>query len=114
MGRLFEEHYIRKVKSLDGAWNFAADRADCGKDEEWYLGISEGEKVIVPSVWTMQKSMQTYEGVCWYEKDFSSEGGCIRLCFGSVMTEAEVWFDGKPLGTHYGGFSQFEFLIWKI
>lgn len=111
MGRLFEEHYIRNIKSLDGAWDFIADQADCGKDEEWYFGIPAGEKVIVPSVWTMQKNTQTYEGVCWYEKDFYSEGGCIRLCFGAVMTEAEVWFDGKPLGTHYGGFSQFEFLI---
>ena len=111
MGRLFEEHYIRKVKSLDGAWKFAVDSTDCGKEHKWYLGIPDGETVIVPSVWNTQSKLLTYEGACWYEKNFYTDGGCIRLCFGAVMTEAEVWFDGKALGTHYGGFTQFDFMI---
>lgn len=111
MGRLFEEHYIRKVKSLDGAWKFAADREDCGREKEWYKGMPEGETVIVPSVWNTQQNMLTYEGVCWYERCFYADGGCIRICFGAVMTEAEVWLDGELLGTHYGGFCQFDFVV---
>lgn len=111
MGRLFEEHYLRKVKSLDGAWKFAADTEDCGKGQAWYKGLPGGETVIVPSVWNTQQNLFAYEGVCWYEKTFYAEGGCIRLCFGAVLTEAEVWLDGEPLGNHYGGFCQFDFVV---
>jgi beta-glucuronidase len=111
MGRLFEEHHIRKTKSLDGSWKFACDPSDCGKNEEWYNGIPDGETVVVPSVWNTQQGLLTYEGVCWYEKEFYTDGGCLRLSFGAVMTEGEVWFDGKYLGLHYGGFTQFDFII---
>ncbi|MBQ7915455.1 MAG: beta-glucuronidase [Firmicutes bacterium] len=111
MGRLFEEHIKRKVKSLDGAWKFRTDEADCGKEEKWYLGFTGGETVIVPSVWNLQSKLITYEGVAWYEKTFYSEGGDLRMCFGAVMTEADVWLDGEYLGNHYGGFSQFEFIV---
>lgn len=111
MGRLFDEHYIRKTKSLDGSWRFLTDALDCGKSEKWYQGVPYGETVIVPSVWNTQSKLLTYEGVAWYEKDFYTEGGTIRLCFDAVMTEAEVWLDGELLGSHYGGFSQFDFVV---
>lgn len=111
MGRLFEEHHIRKTKSLDGSWKFTCDPLDCGKNEEWYNGIPDGETIVVPSVWNTQQGLLTYEGVCWYEKEFHTDGGCLRLSFGAVMTEGEVWFDGKYLGSHYGGFTQFDFII---
>ncbi len=111
MGRLFEEHYIRKTQSLDGSWKFSCDPSDCGKTDEWYNGIPDGETVVVPSVWNTQQGLLTYEGVCWYEKEFYTDGGCLRLTFGAVMTEGEVWFDGKYLGCHYGGFTQFDFII---
>ena len=70
MGRLFEEHYIRKTESLDGSWKFSCDPLDCGKTEEWYNGIPYCETVVVPSVWNTQQGLLTYEGVCWYEKEF--------------------------------------------
>lgn len=111
MGRLFEEHDVRNIKNLDGAWKFAVDSLDCGKEQAWYLGIPQRETVMVPSVWNTQNKLLTYEGVCWYETSFYTEGSCIRLCFGAVMTEAEVWLDGKAVGTHYGGFLQFDFVI---
>lgn len=111
MGRLFEEHYIRKTESLDGSWKFSCDPSDCGKTEEWYNGMPYCETVVVPSVWNTQQGLLTYEGVCWYEKEFYTDGGCLRLTFGAVMTEGEVWFDGKYLGSHYGGFTQFDFII---
>lgn len=114
MGRLFEEHIKRNTKSLDGAWKMRADILDLGKEEKWYLGLKESETVIVPSVWNMNQDMLTYEGAVWYEKGFYSEGGNLRLCFGAVMTEAEVWFDGEYLGNHYGGFSQFDFILPQI
>ena len=111
MARIFDEHVIRRVQSLDGAWLFRKDPLDCGKKTAWYLGIPYGYTVAVPSVWNTERGLLTYEGVAWYEKKFHTAGGCLRFCFGAVMTEAEVWLDGVSLGSHYGGFSQFDFIV---
>ncbi|MBQ9784574.1 MAG: beta-glucuronidase [Clostridia bacterium] len=111
MARIFDEHIVRRTQSLDGAWSFRKDPLDCGKRTAWYLGIPYGHTVAVPSVWNTEKGLLTYEGVAWYEKKFHTAGGCLRFCFGAVMTEAEVWLDGVYLGAHYGGFSQFDFIV---
>ena len=100
MGRLFEEHIIRTSKSLDGAWKFRIDPKNIGENEKWYDGIPDSETVIVPSVWGMQDDLLFYDGTAWYEKDFHTDGGCLRFCFGAVMTEAKVWLDGIYLGSH--------------
>ncbi len=111
MARIFQEHKVRHVQSLDGAWLFKKDVLDCGKRTSWQLGIPQPATVAVPSVWGTGQGDLTYEGVAWYEKSFYTTGGCLRFCFGAVMTEAEVWLDGTYLGYHYGGFSQFEFIV---
>ena len=114
MTRLFEEHIRRRVKSLDGAWKFCIDPENCGKQEQWFQGLPNGETVLVPTVWNSQNQYFTYLGTAWYEKKFYSDGGCLRFCFGAVMTEAEVWLDGKYIGSHYGGFSQFELIATNV
>ncbi len=111
MARLFEEHRLRAVQSLNGPWRFLADPLDLGKQQKWQNGLSNACTVAVPSVWNTQQELQSYEGVAWYEKDFYTAGGCLRFCFGAVMTEAWVYFDGALLGTHYGGFTQFDFIL---
>ncbi len=35
----------------------------------------------------------------------------MRLNFGAVLTEANVYLDGNHIGYHYGGFSQFDFIV---
>ncbi|MBE6610706.1 MAG: beta-glucuronidase [Ruminococcaceae bacterium] len=111
MTRFFDEHIKRSVQYLGGAWSFSKDYNNEGESGKWYLGLAESEKVTVPSVWNTEKDMLTYEGVAWYEKRFHSEGGCIRLFLGAVMTQAKVWLDGEYLGDHYGGFTQFDFIV---
>ncbi len=110
MGRIFEEHLIRQVRSLNGVWRFRKDPNDCGKNADWFLAIPESESTVVPSVWNTDKGNLTYEGVAWYEKSFHTDGGCLRFCFGSIMTESDVWLDGIHIGSHYGGFTQFEII----
>lgn len=114
MARLFEEHIQRRVKSLDGAWNFCKDPDDVGRDAEWFLNLSATDTVGVPSVWNEESGLLSYEGVAWYQKRFYTDGGCLRFCFGGVMTEAEVWLDGTRLGSHYGGFAQFDFIVSEV
>ena len=108
--RLFTEHKKRKVMSLDGAWRFLIDPDGVGDEKEYKNGLLEGETVIVPSVWNTESGLLEYEGVAWYEKKFYTEGGFLRFHFGAVMTECSAFLDGVLLGSHYGGFCEFEFI----
>jgi len=114
MGRLFQEHIRRKTQSLDGMWRFSTDPGDVGEPEKWYQQLPEAELVTVPSVWNTQLGLLEYEGAAWYEKRFFTSGGCLRLCFGAVMTLADVWLDGVKVGSHYGGFCQFDFILPEV
>ena len=89
MARLFNEHIVRQVQSLDGAWHFCADRKDQGETEGWEKGIPSARTVAVPSVWNCESGLLDYEGAAWYEKKFASAGGTLRFCFGAVMTAYE-------------------------
>ena len=111
MARIFCEHTIRNVQSLDGAWRFSIDKNNEGETQNWQNKIPESCTVAVPSVWNTQKGLLTYEGVAWYEKKFYTKGGTLRFCFGAVMTESKIWLDGEYLGSHYGGFTQFDFIV---
>ena len=114
MKRLFNEHVKRSVLDLDGAWRFRTDPDDVGEAEGWQNGLSDAQTVIVPSVWNNELGMLCYEGLGWYEKKFVSTESTLYLEFGSVMTAADVWLDGKKVGYHYGAFSQFEFILTDI
>lgn len=110
MTRLFDEHRLRKVQILDGAWKFTTDENNVGIKEKWYGGLPKGDTVTVPSVWNSQWGLLEYEGAAWYERKFYTEGGTLRFCFGAVMTEARVYLDGEEIGYHYGGFCPFEII----
>ena len=114
MKRLFEEHTVRRVQSLDGAWGFLKDPDDCGIAKGWCRGLESTETVAVPSVWNTKQGELCYEGVAWYEKKFYSAGGTLRFVFGAVMTEATVYLDGKELCRHYGGFSEFSKIVENV
>ena len=111
MARLFDEHVKRKCVSLNGAWKMQKDENNVGREQGFQNGLSSNITTHVPSVWNSKLDMLSYEGVVWYQKDFYSEGGTVRLYFGAVMTECEVYLDGRLLGNHYGGFSSFYFLV---
>ena len=111
MSRLFNEHEIRQVQSLNGFWQFKTDPKNEGENAEWFNGLNDGYSMAVPSVWNTDRGLLSYEGVAWYEKSFYTAGGVLRFCFGGVMTDAKVWLDGKYIGSHYGGFTQFDFIV---
>lgn len=106
--RTFELHEKRARTVLNGFWRFATDARDIGIAEGWYTGLPKAETVAVPSVWNTQMGLLTYEGAAFYQREFYTGGGTLRFCFGGVMTAATVWLDDMLLGTHYGGFCQFE------
>lgn len=112
--RLFNEHFKRRVNSLDGAWSFSTDPNGVGVDENWYDGLPRSTTVTVPSVWNTTLGLLEYEGACWYERDFYTEGGILKFVFGAVMTLADVWLDGEKLGSHYGGFCRFDLIARNV
>ena len=111
MKRLFLEHEKRNVISLSGPWSFKLDKDKVGKSEGWQNGFEDGETIIVPSVWNTELGNLMFEGCGWYQKKFKTAGGTLLLEFESVMTEATVWLDGNLIGTHYGAFTAFEFIV---
>ncbi len=111
MSRLFSEHTVRRVESLNGMWMFRIDPNDVGEKEKWFLGLSNAVPTAVPSVWNEEKDLLEYEGAAWYEKRLYTKGGTLRFCFGGVMNTAKVWLDGEYLGSHNGGYCEFDFIV---
>ena len=110
MKRLFSEHVKRRTESLDGTWHFSIDNGNVGLSEEWYRTFPVASPMFVPSVWGTSLGLLDYQGVAWYKRDFYSREGTVRIHFGAVMTSADVWLDGVKLGSHYGGFCEFDFI----
>ena len=70
----------------------------------------------VPGDWnTQDPKYYYYEGSIWYRKKFDAPSDNdvkrIFLYFGAVNYKAEVYLNGKKLGTHIGGFTPFIFEI---
>jgi beta-glucuronidase len=70
----------------------------------------------VPGDWNSQSDrLFYYEGTVWYRRKFdrpAADSGHRRfLCFGAANYEAEVYLNGRKLGSHIGGFTPFEFEV---
>ena len=111
MPRIFTERTKRQITCLDGMWFFKTDAENEGTENGWFNGFTDGEQISVPSVWNTEFGLTEYKGAVWYSKNFYFCGGNLRLNFEAVMTYAEVWLDGKLLGDHYGGYTQFDFYV---
>ena len=108
--RLFNEHTLRKVTSLNGTWRMIPDNENKGLELGYNKELpGDAKAVILPSVWNFEEGLFRYFGVCWYEKDIVTETENILISFGAVTGYAKVYFDGELLGEHYGGFSAFHF-----
>ncbi|MBQ9116787.1 MAG: beta-glucuronidase [Clostridia bacterium] len=109
MNRAFEQHKVRDIVSLDGEWYFITDPENNGTQQGYNASIPKGAKRrYVPSVWNTDLGLLEYCGAAWYVREFNALGGAVRLHFGAVMTVADVWVDGEPVGHHYGGFTSFD------
>ncbi len=107
MDRLFKEHNLRKTALLDGSWKFVA------KDgENMQLEIpSDAMDMYVPSCWNLRLGLLSYQDIGWYYKEFECTSENIIISFGAVSGTAEVYLDGKLLGSHYGSYTEFSFPI---
>ncbi len=104
--------------NLNGEWTYTFDFGDSG----WQKGYpaSEGfdNRIIVPFAPESELSgvgHKDFINNIWYHRTFSvpSEwnGKRIRLNFGAVYYESEVYIDGEFVGRHFGGSSSFAYDI---
>jgi len=75
--------------------------------------------LTVPGDWNSQKeNLFYYEGTIWYKKSFdykfSKGNNRLFVYFGAINYKAEVYLNGKKLGTHEGGFTPFNFEVTSI
>lgn len=72
--------------------------------------------LVVPGDWNSQEEkLFFYEGTIWYKKSFNLENYDANkryfVRFGAVNYKADVYLNGKKLGSHAGGFTPFNFEI---
>ena len=91
--------------TLDGPdWKIATDPDNKGRDEKWFEAPRpEAKPATVPC--TMQEIFPSSSGLAWYWKEFTAPanphaGGRCLLRFWAVDYKADVWLNGKPVGTH--------------
>jgi hypothetical protein len=104
--------------AVDGPWLQALDPADVGEGDGWAAGHFPGALVTLPHVAnaaqvTGAAGVAAYRGgIAWYRTALTApRTGSYALRFESVHHVAEVWLDGRLLGTHTGAYLPFEFTL---
>ncbi len=101
----------RSVICLDGNWLLATDPSNEGVANEWFKQpVEDAKQTRVP--WIIQDAFPGYHGLAWYWRDFdtpqnSHPHGRFLLRFWAVDYKADVWLNGRLVGTHEGGEAPF-------
>jgi beta-glucuronidase len=126
----------RNATSLDGLWKTIVDPYENGYYDYRRKPMAKGygsdnditdksvlqeynfatdKTLSVPGDWNTQRpELYYYEGTVWYRKRFDYQPNNekrIFLHFAAVNYEAIVFFNGKELGKHVGGFTPFNFEV---
>lgn len=107
-------------QSLNGAWNFAFDDADCGLAERWFDPAVAAARhpftqtINVPFAYQSELSgigRRERHDVLWYRRIFTVpdawRGRRLLLHFGAVDYRAWVWLNGRLIAFHEGGHTPF-------
>ena len=95
--------------NLNGMWKFATDPPENFFRSEF--DDSTWASIEVPAHWVL-KGFKSLAGVGGYRRHVQIPEGWagrrIKLSFDGVYSGAEVWFNGRRVGSHEGGFTPFE------
>jgi beta-glucuronidase len=111
MSRLIQVHPSRHALPLDGLWDFLPETKPLKAPPP---ASAFTEKLPVPGVWESAFRHFNFRGFGWYRRDFSLPGdqpAALRLAFGAVTHTAEVYLDGRLLGSHHGAHTAFDFIV---
>lgn len=109
----------RQTLDLSGFWEFQIDPDDIGVQKSWQTGLPQPRPIAVPASWNDQfENLRDFLGPAWYQTTFDLPWGWgdqgIFLRFNSINYLAEVWLNGKRVGSHEGGHLPFSFDITKL
>ena len=106
-------YYDYRRKPLPDGFGRDKDITDKSVLQEY--DFSTAGTLSVPGDWNTQRpEFYYYEGTIWYRKRFDykpNTGKRVFLHFAAVNYEAIVFFNGKEIGKHVGGFTPFNFEI---
>ncbi|HPE58134.1 MAG TPA: glycoside hydrolase family 2 TIM barrel-domain containing protein [Bacteroidales bacterium] len=105
----------REVLSLDGEWEFVADKSNQAEARNWAIQGLPADMVrtlTVPHTWNVDTGLEEYMGKGWYEKSvtvpLSWKDKRIRIFFDAVYHDAFVYLNGKKIAEHIGaGYTRF-------
>ena len=102
---------MRNITVLKEGWHFLK------KDLSYENAVKYaemGEAVSVPHTWNAVDGQDGgndyHRGLCWYVRELTAEelaGECVFAEFNGAAMSADVWFNGKHLAHHDGGYSTF-------
>ncbi|MCP9752457.1 glycoside hydrolase family 2 TIM barrel-domain containing protein [Ferruginibacter sp. HRS2-29] len=102
-------------QSASGKGGYYDNRKQVNKSELIEYDFDLSPTMKIPGDWNSQaERLQLYEGTVWLRRKFVAapkEGKKYFLYFGAVNYEAQVYLNGKKLGTHKGGFTPFQFEV---
>ena len=105
------------ITPLANGWQLVADPQNVGRREGWFRSISKGA-VPVPVPGVIQQVFPELNGVFWYYHTFTRNTNLKKqeralLRFEAVDYLADVWLNGKPVGSHEGGETPFDLDVTK-
>ena len=111
------EPFENQANPGNGAFFINAKPKDKTDLVEYDFDLSD--VIQVPSDWNTQKeNLFYYEGTVWYKKSFdykkTNQDNRVFVYFEAVNYQADVYFNGKKLGTHIGGFTPFNFEVTEL
>jgi beta-galactosidase len=101
---------MRKVLNINSGWKFIQKNVS-----ETEVLTQKAKKVNLPHTWNNLDGQDGggdyYRGGCWYYKKLGkvekAEDEVVYLEFQGVQSIADIYFNGKQVGHHEGGFSTF-------
>ena len=125
----------RKRRSLNGKWQVLIDpyasgigewkavwkdRTATGKNDFYEYGFDDDDVLEVPGDFNTQRpELMWLEGSVWYRKSFDvdlarGKGRRTFVHFGGANYRADVFLNGRKLGSHEGGFTPFQFELTDV
>ncbi|MEO6477603.1 glycoside hydrolase family 2 TIM barrel-domain containing protein [Luteolibacter sp.] len=109
---------IREKLNFNREWKFQL--GDPAKAEAAAFDDTKWENIGLPHSFSMPyfaAGNAFYVGYGWYRKTFdlpdTSDGKCLFLDFEGAFQDAEIFLNGKKIGSHQGGYTGFEVEITK-
>ncbi|MEK7476850.1 MAG: glycoside hydrolase family 2 TIM barrel-domain containing protein [Candidatus Coatesbacteria bacterium] len=100
--------------ALGGRWRFMPDLRDLGIAAGWHRPrTADGDWLAVPvgRPWdTYGEAFRGYEDVAWFRRAFAwnrARPAIARLEFAGAGHHADVWLNGRRIGSHDGGYVPF-------